>query len=77
MDYAVNRLGAAASTDRLMRCLAFWEQLDENCARSAHDAYRRLAHRWLAVAWKLWQSSETYCETYHLGQRRLYNRPRV
>ena len=30
MDYAVNRLGATASTDRLMRGLAFWEQLDEN-----------------------------------------------
>ena len=29
MDDAINRLGATASTDRLMRCLAFWEQLDE------------------------------------------------
>lgn len=25
MDYALNRLGATASTDRLMRCLAFFE----------------------------------------------------
>ena len=30
MEFAVNRLGAAASTDRLMRWFAFWEQLDEN-----------------------------------------------
>jgi hypothetical protein len=30
MDYAVNQPGATASTDRLMRWLAFWEQLDEN-----------------------------------------------
>lgn len=55
---------------------AYWQQVRPQC-RSTHDAYRRLAHRWLAVAWKLWQSSETYSEAYHLEQRRLRNLPRV
>jgi hypothetical protein len=30
MGYAVNRLGTTASPDRLMHCLVYWEQLDEN-----------------------------------------------
>lgn len=55
---------------------AYWQQVRPH-AHSPHDAYRRLAHRWLAVAWKLWQSGETYSESYHLQQRWLRSLPRA
>lgn len=54
---------------------AYWQQVRPHC-RSTDDALRRLAHRWLAVAWKLWHSRVTYCESYHLEQRRLRALPR-
>lgn len=34
--------------------------------KSISHAYRCLANRWLAIIWKLWQSGQTYDETYHL-----------
>ena len=40
-------------------------------ARSKSQAYRCLANRWLAVAWKLWQERIPYDEDYHLRQRAL------
>jgi transposase len=47
---------------------AYYQQVRPRC-RSANHAYRCLANRWLAIAWKLWQSGETYDEAYHLRQR--------
>jgi len=54
--------------------VAYWQQVRPRCA-SDHDAYRRLANRWLAVLWKLWHSGELYNEAYHLQQRRLRSQP--
>jgi transposase len=54
---------------------AYWQQVRPNC-RSDQHAYRCLANRWLAIAWKLWQSRQPYDETYHLQQRRLRCKPR-
>jgi hypothetical protein len=54
----------------------YWQRVRPRCA-GEHDAYRRLANRWLAVLWKLWQSGEPYDETYHLRQRRLRSQPRA
>jgi transposase len=54
--------------------VAYWQQIRPRCA-SEHDAYRRLANRWLAVLWKLWQSRQPYDEAYHLQQRRLRSQP--
>lgn len=53
----------------------YWEQV---LARVGHenDAYRRLANRWLAIAWKLWQTRQPYDEGYHLRQRFERSRPR-
>ena len=49
---------------------AYWQQLRPRCHSEQH-AYRCLANRWLAVAWKLWHSQQTYDESYHLQQRLL------
>jgi transposase len=44
---------ARSSLRRSAWALVYWEQV---MARVSHenDAYRRLANRWLAIAWKLW-----------------------
>lgn len=53
---------------------AYWQQIRPHCASDSH-AYRCLANRWLAIAWKLWQSGKPYDETYHLQQRALRSQP--
>jgi len=45
-------------------------------ARSKSQAYRCLANRWLAIAWKLWQERVSYDEDFHLRQRALRSLPR-
>jgi transposase len=53
----------------------YWEQARPHCNSDSH-AYRCLANRWLAIAWKLWQTGEEYDEAYHLKQRALHSKPR-
>jgi transposase len=53
---------------------AYWQQVRPNC-RNNNQAYRCLANRWLAIAWKLWQTNQLYDEAYHLQQRRLRSKP--
>jgi len=65
---------ARCSLRKSVWAVAYWQQIRPRCA-SEHDAYRRLANRWLAVLWKLWQSQEPYDEAYHLQQRRQRSRP--
>ena len=55
---------------------AYWEQVRPRCASQSH-AYRCLANRWLAIAWKLWQSRQPYNEDYHLQQRAAHSQPRA
>jgi transposase len=43
--------------------------------RSKSQAFRCLANRWLAIAWKLWQERTPYDEDYHLKQRALRSVP--
>lgn len=54
---------------------AYWQQIRPRCHSDNH-AYRCLGNRWLAIAWKLWQSGQTYDETYHLQQRAQRSKPR-
>lgn len=54
---------------------AYWQQIRPRCHSDNH-AYRCLANRWLAIAWKLWHSGQTYDETYHLQQRMQRSKPR-
>lgn len=44
--------------------------------RSENDAIRRLANRWLAILWKLWQDRVPYDQEYHLRQHALRVQPR-
>jgi transposase len=49
---------------------AYYQQVRPHCSSKSH-AYRCLANRWLAIAWKLWQTRQAYDEDYHLQQRAL------
>jgi transposase len=53
---------------------AYWRQVRPRCGSNSH-AYRCLANRWLAVAWKMWQTRQPYNEAYHLQQRAQHSRP--
>ena len=53
---------------------AYFLQVRPRCASENH-AYRCLANRWLAIAWKLWQTRQPYDEAYHLQQRAARSRP--
>jgi len=55
---------------------AYFESVRPHC-RSLSHAYRCLANRWLAIAWKLWQTRECYDEDYHLRQRAIRSVPRA
>jgi hypothetical protein len=39
--------------------MAYYERIRPHCNSNSH-AYRCLANRWLAVAWKQWQTDQTY-----------------
>ena len=43
---------------------------------SISHAYRCLANRWMAIAWKLWQTGKPYDATYHLQQVAARRKPR-
>jgi hypothetical protein len=47
-----------------------------HCHSESH-AYRCLANRWLAVAWKLWQSHTPYDDDFHLRQRLECGKPKT
>lgn len=53
---------------------AYWQEMRPHC-RSNSAAYRRLANRWLAIVWKLWQTHQPYDEDYHLQQRATRSTP--
>jgi transposase len=66
---------AHASISQSGWALAYWRDVRPHCA-SDSDAYRRLANRWLAIIWRMWQDHTAYDETYHLQQRAQRRRPR-
>jgi len=53
----------------------YWNAVRPHCHSDSH-AHRCLANRWLAIAWKLWQSRTLYDEDYHLRQRAKHSKPR-
>jgi transposase len=55
--------------------LSYWRDVRPRCDTDS-DAYRRLANRWLAIIWRIWQDRKAYDESYHLKQRALRRRPR-
>ncbi len=58
-----------------------WAQtyLEQALARhmSRSQAYRCLANRWLAIAWKLWQTRQAYDEAYHMKRWTRRRKPLV
>jgi transposase len=54
---------------------AYYAQTRPHCS-SDNDAYRRLANRWLTIAWKCWTSRQPYNQTYHLHQHAIRSKPR-
>ena len=54
---------------------AYYAKIRPHCHSNEH-AYRCVANRWLAVAWKLWQTDQTYDEKYHFQQRALRSKTR-
>jgi transposase len=67
---------ARASLQQSGWALAYWRDVRPHCG-SDSDAYRRLANRWLAIIYKMWQDRKPYDETYHLQQRAERRRPRA
>lgn len=65
---------AKASVDLSPWATAYFQTVLPRC-RSISQAYRRLANRWLAIAWRLWQDQKPYHESYHLHQHALRANP--
>lgn len=64
---------ALASLSESVWANTYWNQVRPRCQSDSH-AYRCLANRWLAIAWKLWQTRTVYDEAYHLQQRAKHSR---
>jgi len=67
---------ARASLGKSVWANAYWQQVRPRVGYD-NDAYRRLANRWLAIAWKLWQTRQPYDEAYHLQQRAQRSKPQA
>jgi len=53
---------------------AYYEDIRPHCHSEQH-ACRCVANRWLAIAWKLWQTGQVYDEAYHFQQRAMHSKP--
>jgi len=65
---------AKASLNQSGWAKAYWEDIRSR-GHSDNHAYRCLANRWVAIAWKLWQTKVPYDEEYHLQQRLKRSQP--
>jgi transposase len=54
---------------------AYWKEVRPHSVSDSH-AYRIVANRWLAIIWKMWQSSQPYDEAQHLQQRAARRKPK-
>jgi transposase len=52
---------------------AYYEAIRPHCHSEQH-ACRCVANRWLAIAWKLWQTGQIYDEAYHFQQRAMHRK---
>ncbi len=59
---------ARASVSQSSWATTYWHSVREHSRTNSH-AYRCLANRWLAIAWKCWQSRQPYDESVHLQNR--------
>jgi transposase len=59
---------ARASVSQSSWATTYWHSVREHSRTNSH-AYRCLANRWLAIAWKCWQLRQPYDESVHLQNR--------
>ena len=59
---------ARASISQSSWAATYWHDVRQH-SRSASHAYRCLANRWLAIAWKCWHGRQPYDEAVHLHNR--------
>jgi len=59
---------AKASISQSSWAATYWHTVRQHSRSNSH-AYRCLANRWLAIAWKCWQSRQPYDEAVHLQNR--------
>jgi transposase len=72
---AIVQQWAKASLKHSAWAQAYWQHTRPQCRSDSHG-YRCLGNRWLAIAWKLWQTHTPYDEAYHLQQRLKRQQPR-
>jgi transposase len=66
---------ARSSINQSVWAADYYGQVRPRCHSESH-AYRCLADRWLAIAWRIWQDHSSYNETYHLQRHAQRVRPR-
>jgi transposase len=66
---------ARSSINQSVWAAEYYRQVRPRCQSESH-AYRCLADRWLAIAWRIWQDHTPYNETYHLQRHAQRVRPR-
>jgi len=72
---AITQQWAMGSLSQSVWAATYWQQMRPHCDSSS-AAYRCLANRWLAIAWRCWQDYRPYDEAYHLQQRAQRQLPR-
>jgi len=65
---------AKCSIDDSVWAYSYFQSIRPHCDSLSH-AYRRLANRWLEIAWRLWQDRVPYDEERHLRQHALRVKP--
>ena len=65
---------AKCSIDDSVWAYTYFQAVRPHCDSLSH-AYRRLANRWLEIAWRLWQDRVPYDEERHLRQHALRVKP--
>lgn len=65
---------AKCSIDDSVWAYTYFQSIRPQCDSLSH-AYRRLANRWLEIAWRLWQDRVPYDEERHLRQHALRVKP--
>lgn len=65
---------AKASLKQSVWANTYFQMVRPRCKSTSH-AYRCLANRWLAIAWRIWQDGVTYDETLHMRRHALRVKP--
>jgi hypothetical protein len=65
---------AKASLDQSVWANTYFQLVQPRCKSTSH-AYRCLANRWLAIAWRTWQDGVPYDETLHMRRHALRAKP--